>query len=111
MENKVEALRTALAATVALLLAELSTPPPPPADGAPAARAAREASGAASAAAEAARAAGEAHADAEAVSSWERVSRAGSPPPACVVRWIWRLPTGGDAQRGPHAARASAAAR
>mgnify|MGYP001808079107 CR=1 FL=1 len=69
LENKVEAVRTALAASVKLLLAEMSVLPPP-LDDAPAARAAREAGGAARAAMEAARTLGDTHADLEMV-GWE----------------------------------------
>lgn len=62
LENKVEAVRTALAASVKLLLAEMSVPLPP-LDDSPAARAAREASGAAVMALGAAKALGETHDD------------------------------------------------
>jgi hypothetical protein len=68
LENKVEAVRTALAASVRLLLAELSAQLPEP-DGGAAAAAAREAAGAAAVAMAAARAAGESHDDVTRVSS------------------------------------------
>lgn len=67
LENKVEAVRTVLTASVRLLLAEMAALPPT-IDDEPAARAAREARAAADAAVEAARALGETHADVERVS-------------------------------------------